>query len=79
VSAVTKPGRYGTLYLYIIRYTDKHDYACPIFESRMWAYNLEHVSDRFDDSDDDGWKILTIERARDDGLRHRSIKYEVQS
>lgn len=73
---VTKPGTYGTLYLYLVRYTDTRDDCCPTFQQRMWAYNLEHVEDRFYSSEDaDGWKIVSIERVSADGAQHRAVKH----
>lgn len=66
-------------HLYILRYTDRYDEGCPIFESRVWRYSIEHVIDAFHDSDDEGWALLSVERVREDGLRHRAVRHAVES
>lgn len=64
---VSKPGRHGTLYRFRIRYTDVADPCCMPDDWYVWAYNAEHAEQKFFDSDDDGWKILGIERVREIG------------
>jgi hypothetical protein len=63
---VTKPGRYGTLYLYAVTYRDRYDPGFGEGHIRLWGYNLEDVEDRFyDDSSDqegDGFVIVSIAR-----------------
>lgn len=61
----TKPGRHGTLYKFHIKYRDKYDYASPDFDWYTWAYNHEHAEDRFLESDDTGWKILSVDKMRE--------------
>lgn len=62
---ISKPGKHGTLYLFRITYRDAGDrYAFPI-PCHLWAYDIEHAEDRFNDSDDDGWVIMDIAHARE--------------
>jgi hypothetical protein len=73
---VTKPGTYGTLYRYIVTYTDRGDVACPEFTQGVWAYNLEHAEDKFFDGEDsEGWKILSIRRLHDTLSQHHAIRH----
>jgi hypothetical protein len=46
--------------LYVIRYVDAHDPCCPTFRTLVRAYSEEHAEDLFFDSDDDGWRILSV-------------------
>jgi hypothetical protein len=59
---VSKPGEHGTLFLYRITYRDAFDPGCPDFSKNVWGYNRTHVEDKFFDSDDSGWTILSVER-----------------
>jgi len=61
---VSKPGRHGTLYLFRIRYTDAHDPAFGEDAIRLWAYDADHAEQRFVEADDEGWKVLSVERVR---------------
>ena len=61
----TKQGRYGTLYRFRIVYRDQHDPASPDFDWYTWAYDPNHAEDNFLDSDDEGWRILSINRVRE--------------
>ena len=54
---VSKPGRYGTLYLYRIVYRDR-DPASPAFEWRTWAYTSDHALELFA-SDGDDWLAVS--------------------
>ena len=76
---VTKPGRHGTLYLYAVKYTDRYDPAMGQDTTRLWAYNMDHVEDRFyDESSDeegDGWVIVSIARVLARGSQHRAIQH----
>ena len=60
-----KPGRYGTLYRFRIVYRDHHDPASPDFEQFTWAYDAGHAEDKFYDTDDTGWRILSVDRVRE--------------
>ncbi len=81
MNALAKPGRYGTLYLYLLRYTDRHDDGCPIFESRVWRYGVEHARDAFYESNDgdDGWALLSVERVRAEGSQHGATRHAVET
>jgi len=59
---LTKPGRFGPLYLYRIAYRDKDDPSCPVFRWNAWAYSAEHAEDKFFEGDDDGWTIVSTVR-----------------
>jgi hypothetical protein len=64
-AAVSKPGKHGSLYLYAITYVNAFDDpSCLPMTWRTWAYSAEHAEERFYDSDDDGWKILSTKRSR---------------
>lgn len=58
----TKPGLFGTLYLYRITYTDDSPEPSGFGEAtcEVWAYNAEHAREKFFDTDDEGWRILAI-------------------
>jgi hypothetical protein len=74
----TKPGQYGTLYLYAVTYTDPSDFAIGELVQRIWAYNIEHALDRFYGSEDaDGWKALRVARVLEGVSQHRAISHEV--
>jgi hypothetical protein len=61
----TKPGMYGTLYLYRIVYRDL-DPGCPDFTTRRWAYCEEDAIDAFNDGPDaEGWLFVSITRETD--------------
>lgn len=67
-NAVTKQGKYGTLYLYEIVYTDLDDPCCPDFTTRMWGYDAEHVQERFYNTDDPDWRIKSLKRVPEAGI-----------
>jgi hypothetical protein len=52
-----------TLQSYLVRYQDSSGDG-PIWSARYRACCKEHVEDQFFDSDDDGWRILSIKRER---------------
>jgi acyl-CoA thioesterase FadM len=52
-----------TLQRYLVRYQDISGDG-PVWSARYRAYCKEHVEDQFFDSDDQGWKILSIKRER---------------
>src|SRR5262245_22887872 len=70
----SKPGKHGTLYKYQIEYTDKSDPGAPIFEWNTFAYSIDHAADKFYDSDDTGWTILSIARVQE-GSKHRWTRH----
>lgn len=73
--ATTKPGAHGTLYLYEIIYTDPSEPGMGRMSTRMWAYNLEHVEQKFYDSGD-GWEIISIARVPEGGgSTHRAARH----
>ena len=75
MNAHTKPGKYGTLYLYEITYTDSSDAGCGEMTARVWRYSLEHVVDAFDQShDSDGWNLLRAARVPLTGGMHRAVQ-----
>lgn len=77
MSFVSKPGKHGTLYQYLLRYKDKDDPASPTFDWKTWAYDSEHALDKFYDSDDEGWKIVSWERVKD-GAQHRARRHDMR-
>ncbi len=75
-SPVTKRGQHGTLYLYKIEYKGKDDPASPVFDMRIWAYNLEHAEDKFyGGADSEGWTIISLTRVDDAKPEHRRVKH----
>ena len=76
---ITKPGQHGTLYLYRITYRNAGQDDHERFTTRLYAYDVEHALDRFyDGSENDGWQVVVISRARKDGLRHRETVHAVE-
>lgn len=64
---VSKPGRYGTLYLFELEYTDSADGGCPVFKTRKWAYDTDAVYLAWDDSlNSEGWTLLGVKRVNSD-------------
>jgi hypothetical protein len=47
---------------YRIEYTDADDPGCPIFTTHVRAVDKLHAEERFFDSDDQAWKIVSIAR-----------------
>ena len=72
---VTKPGEHGTLYRYVVTYTDRSDPGCPEMTWHCWAYNLEHAEDKFYSSDDDGWSIINLRRLLEGVSQHRAVRH----
>ena len=72
--SVSKPGKYGTLFLYTVTYTDPGDPGFGEDTWRTWAYSLEHAEDNFYDNDD-GFRALTIQRVHDRIGQHRAVKH----
>lgn len=60
----TKPGKYGTLYLYRVIYRNRF-VPDETFITNLWAYNPEHAEERFDDEGESEFRIVGMERARD--------------
>ncbi len=73
----TKPGKHGTLYLYELTYTDTSDPGMGESTTRLWAYNLEHVEDKFYGAPDtDGWTLLRAARVpADSSSMHRATQH----
>lgn len=59
---VSKHGKHGRLFLYVITYTD-NDPAFGELTTRRWAYNEQHAVDRFDD-ENDGFIAVSVKRTR---------------
>ncbi len=60
----SKPGRYGTLFLFHVTYTccaDPDGFGRQ--RTSVWAYDSEDAEYRFD-GDEEGWLILSVTRAR---------------
>lgn len=47
---------------YQIVYTDDDDAGCPDFRMTLRAESREHAEQMFFHDDDDGWRIVSIER-----------------
>ncbi len=59
--AITKQGKYGTMYLYRIDYNDPIDPCFPITTTTQFAYSKEHVFDRWSESlNGDSFQIVNI-------------------
>ena len=69
----TKPGKYGTLYLYQIAYCDASD-STIAFSTRVWAYDSEHALDKFY-AGEEGWKATSWKRVPASGLVHRAQEH----
>jgi hypothetical protein len=71
---VSKPGQYGTLYLYAYEYTCAHDQGCPVFKGQKWGYDSEHVYLWWSESAaEDGWELLSVKRVNSDIPARRGI------
>jgi hypothetical protein len=46
----TKKGKYGTLWLYQIKFVDSQNPGLPPRTDRLWAYSGEHAAEKFYDS-----------------------------
>lgn len=75
--STTKPGKHGALYLYELTYTDTSDPGMGDITCRLWAYNLEHVEDKFYSAPDaDGWTLLRAARVpADSNSMHRAAQH----
>ena len=77
---VTKPGKHGTLYRYVLEYTDPSDPGWGRQEWKTWAYNLEHAEDRFYEGEDSaGYKILQLRREHEGLDQHRAVRHAPMS
>jgi hypothetical protein len=65
IDYVTKPGRHGTLYLYEVVYRDRINSAFGNDTIRLWAYDREHLEERFYDDPDESWEIISVKRVQD--------------
>lgn len=66
---MTKPGKYGTLFLYRVRYQGPDPCQGEI-AYRVWAYNEEHAQLKWEESFDSDWDreqstLVSIERVRE--------------
>lgn len=62
---LTKPSKYGTLYLFDCVYRDPTDASFGEARARYWAYNLEHVSNIWaDHACFDGFELVSAKRVR---------------
>lgn len=54
-------------HVYVIRYRNKDDDACPVFAWHCRAYDRDHAVEKFWDTGDgdDGWDILSVERVKE--------------
>jgi hypothetical protein len=73
-AAVSKPGQHGTLYRYVITYTDKSDPGFGEMTWHAWAYNLEHAEEKFFDQDE-GFSIVNIRRLQEGLSQHRAVRH----
>ena len=68
----SKPGKFGTLYLYEVRFRDRTDPDNPFDRGRYWAYDADHAVDRFYESliADDGefFTVLSVSRVKERAL-----------
>jgi hypothetical protein len=61
---ITKPGQYGTLYLYEMSYTDPSDRVMfGVRQTRLFAYNEEHAVDKWVESEETGFELVAVKRA----------------
>lgn len=63
---MTKPGRYGALTRFAVRYDDGDDGAVSPDNWGTWAYDAEHALQNFYDSadGDTGWRVLGVSKVR---------------
>jgi hypothetical protein len=74
---LTKPGKHGALYHYVITYTDSSDPDFPDMTWKTWAYDSDHALDKFYDSgDDDGWKAKSWRRETEAPV-HRQTEHSL--
>ncbi len=57
MKSTTKPGKYGTLYLYELDYTCPLDAGFGIHPWQTYAYDSEHAEEKFMDGDE-GFRIV---------------------
>ena len=75
---VTKAGQHGTLYRYVITYTDKSDPGFGQMTWHAWAYNLEHAEEKFFERDE-GFSIIDIRRLLGGLSQHRAVRHAPRS
>ena len=72
---LTKPGKHGTLYHYVLTYGDSIDPNFPDSTWRTWAYDSEHALDKFHDtSDGDSWVVKSWRRETTAPV-HRQVEH----
>ncbi len=74
----TKHGQHGTLYRYVITYTDRSDEGFGEHTWSTWAYNLEHAEEKFS-ANDEGFSIVNLRRLHEGLAQHRAVRHELQS
>lgn len=60
---VSKPGLHGTLYRFKIVYRDD-DPGFGEADWFTWAYSAEHAEEKFYESDDEGWRIVSTSKVK---------------
>jgi hypothetical protein len=75
---VTKPGKHGTLYRYVITYTDRTGDGFGEHTWCTWAYNLDHAEERFY-ANDEGFSIVNLRRLHEGPTQHRAVRHEPRS
>lgn len=55
----TKKGRFGTLYRFVITYTDAYDRGFGEARTQVWAYDAEGAEEQFWENGD-GYRILKV-------------------
>lgn len=67
-NAAKKPGRYGMLYLFVIKYEEKSfagvESGMGEQQVRLWAYNRDQVIEEwYENESHEGWEIVSVEYA----------------
>jgi hypothetical protein len=75
---VTKVGKYGPLYRYVVTYTDRSDPGFGEETWCTWAYNLEDAEERFY-MNDEHLSILNLRRLHKSLAQHRAVRHEPRS
>ncbi len=69
----TKPGKHGTLKLWLVTYTDADNPAFGESSFRTWAYDQEAAALAFqENNEEDSWEIVKIEPVLDTGPKRLS-------
>ena len=74
---LTKPGKHGTLYHFVLTYGDDIDPSFGPMTWKTWAYDSEHALDKFYDSNDgDSFRVQKWRRETDAPV-HRQVEHSV--